>query len=121
MKGSVPSGKADALRTSLGGHKNLEQLVGFFQGQAKSVTGVGKAEWTFHVASAVHFNDAEAGMLLVVRTQSAIVGTSMMNLRSKGQRNGPRLVVFAERGIRLGIAVHKRFKRSAFRTALAPV
>ena len=60
-------------------------------------------------------------MLLVVRTKTAIVGTTVVDFGAVRQGNGSRLVEFAECRVGFRVGVNKCFERSALRAALAHV
>jgi len=80
------------------------------QHKAETGASVGEAQRALHVARAVDLDDAEAGMLLVIGAQPAVVRTALLDLASKGERNGARFVELALRGVGLGIAVDQRFE-----------
>jgi hypothetical protein len=54
--------------------------------------GVGEAQRALHIAGAVDFDDPEAGMLLVVSAQTAVVWTATLARAAVGKRNRARFV-----------------------------
>ena len=79
MNGRLAARELDHLGIAFGAHVIVENLLHFFQGQAESWTGIGEAQRTIHVAGAVHFDDAQAGVLLMIRAQSAVVRTAVVD------------------------------------------
>lgn len=116
MNRRLPTGKLNDLRITFRPYEVIQHRFNFLQCQAEARTRFGETERAVHITRAIHFNDAEAGVLLMVRTQSTIVRTTVMDLRSECQRDSAGLVVFALRDVHLGIAVDERFKRAAVRT-----
>jgi len=96
MTSGVPS-----VRTKSSSICSTSSMVKLKPGRASENT-VG-----IHVADAVHLDDAEACMLLVVGAEAAVVGTAVVDFGAVGQRNGARFVVFAECRVGLRVGVNK--------------
>ncbi len=109
------------FRRALRSNEVVQHLFNFFHGEVEAWPSFGKTERAIHVADAVHFDDAEAGVLLVVGAQAAVVRTTIVNFGAIGQRNGAGFVVFAKGRVRFRVGVNKRLERSALRAALAHV
>ena len=77
----------------------VEHLFHFFQRQAEAGSRFGEAQRTLHVAGAVDLDDAEAGVLLVVRAEAAIVRAAVLDFGGEGERNGAGLVEFRGTGV----------------------
>jgi hypothetical protein len=93
MDGSPPR-KLHHLRIALGPDVVVQNIFHLFQSEIESRTGLRETQGTGHVASSVHFNDAEAGMLLVIRTEPAVVRTTILHLGCKLDRDCSRLIEF---------------------------
>src|SRR5947199_8354193 len=105
VHGRLAAGKLHHLGPTFGPHVIVEHLLDFLEGQAKAGRRIGKAKGTIHVAGAVDLDDAEAGVLLVVRAKSTVVRAATIDCRAMGQRYRAGLVVPRERDVGLGIAV----------------
>src|SRR5579864_3885160 len=103
---------------ALGAHQIVQHLLDLFHCEAEPWPGVGKAQWTIHVAIAIDLNNTEAGMLLVVGAKAAVVRASVTNLRPACQRNRAWLVVFAQGDVCGSVSINERFKRAALWTTL---
>src|SRR5574341_327359 len=57
--------------------------------------GLGEAQRAVHVAGAVHFDDAETRVLLVVGAQATVVRAAVGNVSRESQGEGARLVEFS--------------------------
>ena len=99
----------------------IEHVFHFFERQAEAGTGFGEAKRTIHVAGAVDLDDAETGVLLMVRAEAAIVRAAVFDLRSVSERDRARLVELAEGGVRFRVAVDQSFEGSTVGAALAHV
>ena len=121
MDGRLAAGKLENLGITFGADVIVEQLFHLFERQAESRRRIGEAKRTIHVAGAVDLDDAEAGMLLMVRAQTAIMRTAALDLCAICQGNRAGLVVGRERRVGLGVCVNERRKGSAVGTALAHV
>src|SRR5262249_33579156 len=107
------------LRLALQRHETVEHALYLRQRQAEAGLGVGEADRALQVAVAVNLDQPQAGGLLVLRTESAVVRAAVAHLGAKAERNAPRLVV-AQRGhVRLGVRAQQRLKPAVLRAALA--
>src|SRR6266851_4013413 len=117
----LAAGKLQHLGPALGPHIIVEHLPDFLEGQAEAGCCVRKAERAIHVASTVDLDDAEAGVLFVVRTEPAIVWAAQIVRRTVGQRYRAGLVITRERDVSLGVAVDERHERPALRATLTHI
>ena len=92
MNGRLAARELHYLRIPFRAYVIVEHLLHFFQRQVESGTGVGKAQRAIHIAGAIYFDDAEAGVLLMLRTQSAIVRTAIVDSRLKASGIVPGLL-----------------------------
>jgi hypothetical protein len=74
----------------------------------KPAPALAKTQRAVHIARAVHLDDAEAGVLLVVGTEAAVIGTAVLDWGSETERDRARLVELRLRGVGRGIAIDKR-------------
>ena len=84
MNRRFAAGELHDLGAAFGAHVFIEDLLHLFHGQVESWTSVGEAQRAVHVAGAVHFDDAETGVLLMVRTQATIMRASIVDLAVEG-------------------------------------
>jgi len=80
------------LGPPFGAHQLVQDLLHLLQRQLEPGPGVGEAEGTVHVAGAVDLDDSEAGVLLVLGAEPAVVGAAPVYLGVEGERDGARLV-----------------------------
>ena len=99
----------------------IQNALHFFECQVEARTGIGKAERTLHVTGAIHLNDAQAGVLLMLRTETAVVRTPLLDVGGVGQGDGARLVEACCGGIGLSITIDQSFKQTMLRTTLAHI
>src|SRR5260370_10415495 len=109
------------FRSALRSDEVVEHLFDFFHREVEARTGFGEAERTIHITHAVHLDDAEARVLLVVRAKAAVVGTAIVDFGAVRQRNGAGFVVLPECRAIFRVTVNIRLEWSAFRAALAHV
>ncbi len=121
MDGWLSARKLNYLGVPLGTNKVVEHCLDLFHRKAEAGPRIGKAERTIHVAGAVHLNNAQAGVLLMVGAQSAVVRASILDFGPESQRDRPRLVEPGKIGICLCVAVDKRFERPTLGAALGHV
>src|SRR5260370_18959420 len=117
----LAAGELHHLGIALSAHVVVEHLFDFFQREAESRTGIGKAQGAIHIAGAVYFDNPQTGVLLMVWAQSAVVRTSIVDFAVKGQRDRPRFVVTGLPSVCLGSADAQAFEGTALRAALAHV
>src|SRR5579872_6809444 len=91
MNGRLASGELDHLGIAFGADEIIQHRFHFFERQAEARLRICKAERTAHVAGAVHLDNPETRVLLVIGAEPAIVWAPSFNLASKGERNRPRL------------------------------
>src|SRR5712692_2285480 len=102
-------------------HQVVQNALHFFECQVEARAGIGKAERTLHVTGAIHFNDARAGVLLVLRTEAAVVRTPMLYFGRVGKRYSARLVEACCGSIGLSITIDQSLKQTMLRTTLAHI
>ena len=68
MDRGFTAGKLHYLRVPFGTNVVVENVLYFFKRQGETRSRFGKAQGTGHVAGAIHFDDSQAGMLLMVGT-----------------------------------------------------
>src|SRR5258708_9601938 len=119
MDGWFAAGELHDLGSTFGSNKVVQHLFDFFHGQTEARAGFRKTQRAIHIANAIHFDDAQTSVLLVVGAQAAIVRTSVLYLAASLQRNGSRLVVPAQGCVSFRVSVNKSLERSALRAALA--
>ena len=83
MVGSPPE-KLHHFGIALGAHVVVQHLLHFFQRKTKSRAGSRKAQRAIHIASAVHLDNAQAGVLLMVRAQPAVARTAVVDFAAEG-------------------------------------
>src|SRR5260370_592472 len=71
MKCGFPAGELHSLRGAFGTDEVIEHLLHFRQAEIEARPRVRKAQRTVHVPHTVDLNDAQAGMLLMLRAESA--------------------------------------------------
>ena len=111
----LAAGELHHLRIAFCADVVVENVLHFFQRQAESRTRLGKAKRAGHVAGAVDFDDAQAGVLLMVRAEPAIVRAAVLHFRGELHRNRAGLVEL--RGTRVEL---QRRRRPALRTGRDP-
>ena len=121
MDRRLAAGKLHHLRITFGADVVVQNVFDFFERQAEPGPGFGKTQRTGHIAGAVHFDDAQAGVLLMVRAQAAIVRAAVLHFGRELHGNRARLVEL--RGIRIGlrVAINQPFEHAMIRAALAHV
>ena len=80
MDGGLAAGELHHFGVPFGTDKVVQHRFDFFQRQTEAGTRIGKAERAVHVAGAVDLDDAQAGVLLMVGAQAAIVRTAVFDL-----------------------------------------
>src|SRR5260370_16143542 len=113
MNGRLTTGELNDFRTAFRPDEIIEHRFDFFQSQAETRASFSKAKRTIHVAGAVNLNDAQARVLLVVRTEPAVVGTPFLDGRSVGEWNRSRLVELGEIRIGFSVCVDQSFEGPA--------
>src|SRR6516162_8270571 len=108
MYGRLAAGKLHNFGPALGPHIIVEHLLDFFKCHTEPRRCIGKAQRAIHVAGAVDLDDAKAGMLLMVWAQTAIMRAAAFDFRATRQRNCTGLIVWRERDVGLGVAIHER-------------
>ncbi len=121
MDGRLAAGELDDLGIAFCANVVVEHRFYFFQRQTEARLCIREAERAVHIAGAVHFNDAQACVLLMVRTKAAIVRTTVLDRGTKCQRNRTGLIEFGKIRIGLGIAVDERLEGAAVRTPLGHI
>src|SRR5215467_12859794 len=99
----------------------IQNALNFFECQVEARTSIGETERAIHITGAVHFNNAQAGVLLVIRAKATVVRTPPVYFRGIGQRDGAWLVETGSGGICLSITIDQPFKQAVFRTTLAHI
>ena len=94
MDGRFAPGKLHDFRMAFRLYEMIQDAFDFFQSQVEACSGIGKAQRTVHVAGAVHFDDPQAGMLLVLGTQTAVKRTAALDLGGIIKGDCARLVEF---------------------------
>ncbi len=105
MDGGFAAGELDDLGRAFGADEVVEDGFDFFQGEAEAGARGSEAERAVHVAVAVDFDDAEAGVLLMVGAEAAVEGAAVLDFGAEGERDGAGLVVLAEAHVHLCVAV----------------
>ena len=118
MDRRLTAGELHDFRPALGTHKIIEHGFHFFQRQAEAGTSFREAKRASHVAGAVDLDDAETSMLLMVRTEAAIMRAPFFDFRSVRERDRARLVELAEGGIGFGVPIDQSFEGSTVGTPL---
>ena len=84
------------LRIALGGDEAVEHELDLLKREREAVrlvAGVGEADRAVEVAAAVHLDDREAGVLLVLGADTAVERTAVLDLALILERQRPGLVV----------------------------
>ncbi len=91
VDGRFTAGELNDFRSALRSNEVVQHLFNFFHGEVEAWPGFGKTEWAIHVADAVHFDDAQAGVLLVVGAEAAVIGAAILASASAytSASNGP--------------------------------
>src|SRR5258708_40302211 len=119
MDGWFAAGELHDLGSTFGSNKVVRHRFDFFHGQTEARAGFRKTQRAIHIANAIHFDDAQTSVLLVIGAQAAIVRTSVLYLAASLQRNGSWLVVPPQGCVSFRVSVNKSLERSALRAALA--
>src|SRR5713226_375517 len=117
MNGRLASRELHHFWRALSPDEIVQHGLDFLERQAEAGACGGEAQRAVHVAHAVDLDDPQTRVLLVIRAQSTVVGTTLLELAAKGQRDRPRLVVLAVGDIRFRVAVDESLERAAGRTA----
>jgi hypothetical protein len=99
----------------------IQDILDFPQCEVETRSGVSVTERAIHIAGAVHLDDAHTGVLLVIRTQPAIIRTTMNHFRGVLERDGTWFIVLGLLDICLGIAVDQRLEVAMFRATFVHV
>src|SRR5437763_16173343 len=99
----------------------VQHTFHLFERQIKAGPSIGKAQRAVHITRAVHLDDTQARMLLVIGAKTTIVRAAIDDRRGKCQGDGARLVKLGRRRIGLGITIDQGFKSPMLRTALTHV
>jgi hypothetical protein len=83
------------------------------------VAGVGEADRAVEVAAAVHLDQSEAGVLLVLGTHPAVERAALDDLGLELERDRPGLVEALLRQVQLGVRVDERLEQAVLAAALA--
>ena len=118
MNGRLAARKLHYFRIAFGRDQMIENLFDFFQREVEARARFRETERTVHVARAVHLDDAQTCVLLMVRAESTIERAAAISYRRKLKRYGARFVEFRGIGIHACVAVHERFERPVLRAAL---
>jgi hypothetical protein len=73
MDRRLAAGELDHLRIAFSRNEVIENIFDLFQSEIEAWSRIGKAKRTRHIARAVDFDDAQAGVLLMIGAQPAIV------------------------------------------------
>ena len=72
VNGRLPTADLDHLGPAFGFHETVKYRFDLTQPEIVARTGIGKAGRTSQIAAAGHLDDADTGMLLVLRTQATV-------------------------------------------------
>ena len=95
VDGGLAAGEHHHLRLTLGRHEGVEHPLALLVGDGvavRLVAGVGEADRAVQVAAGVDLDDAQAGVLLVLRAQPAVARAAVLHLGLEGERDGAGLV-----------------------------
>ena len=92
VDGGLAAAELDDLGRAFELYEAVQHPLDLCEGQAEAGLGVGEADGTVQIAVAVDFDEAEAGVLLVLRTQAAVFRASVDDLCAVSQRRGPGLL-----------------------------
>src|SRR5262249_35664050 len=109
----------DDLGIALGADEAVQDVLDLIERKAEALARVGEAQWALHVAGAVDLDDAEAGVLLVVKAQAAVVRAALFNPTDKSRWNAAWLVDTGLTCICLGISIDQRLGASVRGATLA--
>src|SRR5947207_7253151 len=98
MQRRLPTRELNDLRLTLGLDKPVEHELNLLArelepGLGEVRAGVREAQRAIHVAGGVHLDERQAGVLLVLRAETAVQGTPVPDLGRELERQRPRLVV----------------------------
>jgi len=92
MDGRLAARKLHHLRIAFGCYQVIEDIFHLFEREVEPGTGFGQAERASHMTGAIHLDDAQAGVLLVIGTKAAIVRAAVDDLGQKFERDRAGLV-----------------------------
>src|SRR5690349_20749917 len=79
----------------------------------------GEAERAIQVTGLVHLDDPQAGVMLVLGAQAAVVRAAILELGGKLKRQRARLIVARDLGVQLRVAEYQRLEPAVLGAALA--
>ena len=115
----LTTGELDDFGMALRADEAVQDVLDLLERETEALARVGEAQRAPHVAGAVHFDDAKASVLLVVRAQPAVVRTTMLDATGEGEWDRAWLVEPGLRGVCLSIAVHQGFEATVRGATLA--
>ena len=124
VDGGLPAGEHHHLRFPLRGDEGVQHHRALLRSDGVAVglmPGVGEADRAVQVAAGVDLDNAEAGVLLVLRAQAAVRRTAVLDLGLERQRERPRPVEPRRGHVGLRVPVHQRLERAVLAAALAQV
>src|SRR5262249_48758089 len=89
------------------------------QGEAEARLGVGEADRAVEVAVAIHLDQREAGMLLVLRAEATVARTAVDDRGAEAERGRPRLVEAQRVEVHPRVRADQRLEPAVARAALA--
>ncbi len=124
MDGGLAARQHHHLGLAFRPNEGIEARLHLLEGQRETLrvmAGPGEADRAVEVAMAVDLEDAEAGMLLVIRAQPAVQGATPGDLGLGLQRDRARLVEAHGLEVPVGTGVQQRFEAAVVGAALPQV
>ncbi len=85
VDGRLAARELHDLRIAFGGDEAVQNVFHFFERQIEAGSRFGETERARHIARAVDLDDAEAGVLLVVGAEAAIVRAAVLDFGSESR------------------------------------
>ncbi len=111
MQGRLATRELKYLRSTLRRDETVEHRIDLFvrelEARARQVrASIRKTQRAVEIARRIHFDQRKAGVLLVVRAEPAIEGTSVADLGREPERKRARFVVALDPRVQLGVVEH---------------
>ncbi len=118
VDGGLAPAELDYLRLAFQLDEPVQHPLDLFHRQAEPRLGVGEADGAVQVAVAVDLDKSQAGVLLVLGAQPAVLGTAVDHLGAEFQGDRAGLVVAQRTEVHFGVGAYQGLEPSVVRAPL---
>jgi hypothetical protein len=119
MERRLATRELDHFRVAFCPYERVEHGLDFIRPEVEAGPGIHEAGGTGHVAAGVDLDDYQAGVLLVLRAEAAIVGAAVLDFCRELERYVARLVVTKLVQVAVCVGRDEDLEASVVRAALA--